>query len=111
MPAKPAGNTTSKYRDYPEITLYGKPILEYGMAPEDYIDPGASCFDPSTLLAEQLQLSDSYTVDLRKAGTYKVNFTCTGSKGVKATPKTRIVIVDPKVSQTKKTSCHWCLCD
>jgi hypothetical protein len=41
------------YQDYPEITLVGKPKLEFGTAPEDYIDPGAQCYDPVSRIQEQ----------------------------------------------------------
>ena len=91
------------YQDYPVITLVGKSKLLFGQAPEDYIDPGADCYDPVANSKHSVSMSDSYSVDLRKPGTYTVKFTCTGKTGIIATPRTRIVIVDSKFSDD-----FWC---
>jgi hypothetical protein len=85
------------YQDYPVITLVGKSKLLFGQAPEDYIDPGADCYDPVANSKHSVSMSDSYSVDLRKPGTYAVKYECNGASGMKASPAKRIVIVDPKV--------------
>jgi hypothetical protein len=51
-----------------------------------------------TFIVLLLCQSDSYSVDLRTPGTYKVKFTCMGKTGVKATPRQRTVVVDPAYS-------------
>jgi hypothetical protein len=85
------------YRDYPVITLVGPSRLVFGQAPEDYIDPGAECYDPVANSKHSVSMTDTYAVDLRKPGTYTVKYQCTSVGGTTATPATRTVVVDPKV--------------
>jgi len=86
----------------PVITLDGENPVILGPSEEDYVDPGASCYDPDEGVGASSQMTltiDSKTVNLAAPSTYFVTYDCVSPSGAPATPKTRKIIVDDEYAE------------
>ena len=69
-------------------------------ADEAYVDAGASCYNPLEGKKEKVDVTVSGdTVELKTPGTYTVKYSCKNSDGLKASPKSRTVVIDPKYAE------------
>jgi len=79
---------------YPEITLKGNNPDKFGPSEESWVDPGYNCYNPLEGPGNTVDVRTEGVAKLGTPGTYKIKYTCTNTNGLKATPKTRTIIVD-----------------
>merc|ERR1719247_2578024 len=80
--------------DVPVITIIGaNPVRVEESSVGDYQDMSAVCQDKADGdISNHLQIKGT-VINLSTPGTYQVHYTCTNSQGVKASPKSRTIIV------------------